>query len=77
MNPSRAPNEQQVGYIQEESQTTLEQVKSMEYIIASVEINVDEAAQFQELYMIKLKHDICMLGTNENNFSEGGKLTHT
>ena len=31
---------------------------------------VDEAAQLQELYIIKLKHDICMLETNKNNFSE-------
>ena len=42
----------------------LEQVKSLENIIASGDIKVDEAAQLQELYIIKPKRDICMLETN-------------
>ena len=54
-------------------QTTLKQVKSPENIIASVEIKVDEAAKLQELYVIKLKHVICMLETNVNKYSEVNK----
>ena len=49
---------------------TIEQVKSLENIIASGEIKVDEAAQLWELYIIKLKRDILMLENNVNNFSE-------
>ena len=53
--------------------TTLEQVKALETIISSVEIKVDEAAQLWDVYIIKLKPDICMLDTNVNKFSEGNK----
>ena len=45
MNPSISPSEQQFGALQEEIRTTLEQVKSLENIIASGEIRVDESAQ--------------------------------
>ena len=55
---------------------TIEQVKSLENIIASGEIKVDEAAQLWELYIIKLKRDILMLENNVNNFSEGGNISH-
>ena len=65
--------QQQVGALQEERQTTFEQVKALENIIASGEIKVDEAAQLREVYIIKLKRDICMLETNVNNFSEENK----
>ena len=68
MNPSRSPNAQQVEDLQEESLTTLEQFKALENIIASVDIKLYEADNLQELYIIKLKHDICMLETNENTF---------
>ena len=70
MNSSRDPNEQQVGALQEEMWTTLEQVKALGDIIASVEIQVDEADQSRGLYIIKLKRGICMLETNKKNFSE-------
>ena len=43
MNPYRAPSEQHVGDLQEERRKTLEQVKSLENIIASGEIK-----QFQK-----------------------------
>ena len=76
VNPSRAPSEQHVGYLQEEKGTTLEQVKSLENIIASGEVQLHQAAQLRELYIIKLKCDICMLETNVNNFSEGKKFSH-
>ena len=42
MNPYIDPNEQQVGSLQEESPTTLEQVKPLVNIIESGEIKVDE-----------------------------------
>ena len=45
MNTSRAPSEQQVEALQEESQTTLEQIKAMNNIMTSRYIRVDEAAQ--------------------------------
>ena len=45
----------------------------MQNIIESVDIRVDEAAQLQELYIIKLKLDFCMLETNVSNFSEENK----
>ena len=70
MNPYRALSEQQVGSIQEERWTTIEQVKDLENIIASGEIKVYEAAHLWELYIIKLKRGIFMLKTNVNNFSE-------
>ena len=44
-------------------------------LIASGEIKVDEAAQLQELYIIKLKRDICMLETNVKNFPDENKAT--
>ena len=53
--------------------TTLEQVKSLENIITSGKIKVDESDQLQDLYIIKLKRDICMLDTNLNNLSEENK----
>ena len=52
---------------------TLEQVKALEDIIASGDIKVDEAAQFQKLYIIKLKCDICMLDTDVKKYSEENK----
>ena len=73
MNSSRSPSEQQVRALQEEKRTTLEQVKSLEYIITSGKIKVDEADQLRRLYIIKLKRDICMLETNVNNSSEENK----
>ena len=45
LNTYRDPSEQQVEDLQEEIPTTLEQVKALEDIIASVEIKVDEASQ--------------------------------
>ena len=53
--------------------TTLEQVKSLENVIASGKIKVDESDQLQDLYIIKLKRDIFMLDTNLNNLSEENK----
>ena len=50
--------------------TTLEQVKSLEKIIAWQEIKVNVSDQLQNLYIIKLKRDICMLETNVKNISE-------
>ena len=38
-----------------------------------MEIRVDEAAQLQKLYIIKLKRDICMLENNVKDFSEENK----
>ena len=73
MNTYRSPIGQQVGTLQEENRTTLEQVKSLEDIIASREIKLYKSAQLQQLYIIKLKRGICMLETNVNNFSEGVK----
>ena len=43
------PSEQPVGDIQEERQTTLEQVESIENIISSGDIKVDGSAQLQDL----------------------------
>ena len=57
--------------------TTLEQFEALGDIISSGDIEVNEAAQLQELYIIKLKCFICMLEINVNNFSEGKKLTYT
>ena len=68
VNPSRAPGEQRVGYLQEERQTTLEQVKALENIIESVNNKVDDAYWLWELYIIKFKRGICMMGNNINNF---------
>ena len=70
VNPSRAPSEQQVRDLQVEMRTTLEQDKSLEDIISSVENKVYEADQLQGLYIIKFKRGICVLETNVNNFSE-------
>ena len=70
MNSSRDPNEQQVGALQEEMWTTLEKVKALGDIIASVEIQVDEADQSRGLYIIKLKRYIFMLETDMNKLSE-------
>ena len=53
--------------------TTIEQDKSLENIIASVENKVYEADQLRGLYIIKLKRVICALETNVNNFSEENK----
>ena len=49
VNPSRAPSEQHVGYLQEERRETLENVKYLENIIALGDIKVDEASQLQYL----------------------------
>ena len=73
MNPSRAPSEQHLGDIQEESLTTLEQLKHLENIIALGGDKVDEAAQLRELFNVKSRHDIFMLETNLDNFSEVNK----
>ena len=73
VNTSRAPSEQHVGAIQEEKRTTLEQVKGLESIIAPGEIKIDKGAHLRELYMIRLKHVICILETNVNKFSEEKK----
>ena len=71
--PSRAPSEKYVINLKQERWTTLEQDKSLENIIVSGEIKVDEDDQLQELYIIKLKHGICMLETDVNNNSEEKK----
>ena len=63
-----------MGYLQEERRTKIEQFKSSENIIASEEINKDEASQLRKLYIIKLKRDMCMLETKIKNFSDGKKL---
>ena len=76
MNPFIYPIEKQVGDIQEEMRTTLEQVKDLENIIAYGDIKVDKSDQLQDLYIIKLKCDICMLETNEQKFSKKKKLTY-
>ena len=73
MNPSKDSNEHRVRTLQEERRTTLEQVKSLENNITSGDIKEDEAAQLQELYIIKLKYGIFMLETNEINFLETNK----
>ena len=75
VNPSRAPSKKQVGDIQEERHKKLIYFKSLEDIIASVEIKVYESAQLQELYIIKLKRNIFMFETNVNNFL-GGNRAH-
>ena len=77
VNPSRSPNKQHIGALQEEIQTTLEQVKALENIITSQEIKLDETDQLRGLYIIKLKRGICMFDTNEHNFSEEKNLPHT
>ena len=46
-------------------------------MIASGDIKLDEAAQLQKLYIIKLKRDIFMLETNLKNYQRGGDLTYT
>ena len=48
VNPPRARSEQYVGDIQEERWTTLEQLKSLENIIASGDIKVYKSDQLQE-----------------------------
>ena len=53
VNPSIALGEQQVRALQEEIRTTLEEVKALENIIASEEINVDEADQLRELVVFE------------------------
>ena len=68
LNPSRAPNEQPVGDLQEERLTTLEQAKALENIITPGEIKIYEAAQLRGLYIIKMKHGICMLETDKKLF---------
>ena len=73
MDTYRDPSEQQIGDLQKELRTTLEQVKALENIILSGEIKLDEADQVWELYIIKLKCDICIFETNVNNFSERKK----
>ena len=73
LNPYRAPSEQQVEALQEERRKTIEQVKSLENMISSGEIKVDEATQLQYLYIIKLKRCISMLETNVKDFSEEKK----
>ena len=45
VNLSRSPREQQVGGLQEERHTRLEQAKSQENILLSQDIKVDEADQ--------------------------------
>ena len=45
------PNEQQVGALQEERRTTLEQVEALEHTIALGYIKVDEASQLRELVL--------------------------
>ena len=75
VNPSKDSNEHRVRTLQEERRKTLEQVKSLENNITSGDIKEDEAAQLQELYIIKLKYGIFMLETNENNFLEKKNLT--
>ena len=52
VNPYRAPSEQQFGSLQQERRTTLEQVKSLENIIASGDIKVYEATQLKELVVL-------------------------
>ena len=73
VNPSRDTNEQYIGVTQEERRTTIEQVKALENIFVSREIRVDKADHLRGLYIIKLKRGICMLETNENNFSKENK----
>ena len=51
----------------------LEIFKVVEDIIVLGEIKEYEADQLQELYFVKLKHDICMLKTNVKIFSEENK----
>ena len=58
VNPYRDPSEQKVGAIQEERWETLEQVKSLENIISSGDIKVDEFAQLHKSYIVKLKYCI-------------------
>ena len=58
MNPCRAQSEQQVGDLQEQRRTTLEQVKSLENYIVSVAIKVHEDDQWRGFYIIKLKRGI-------------------
>ena len=70
VNPSRSPNEKRIRDIKEERRTTLEQVKVLGNIISSRDIKVDEADQLRGLYIIKPKRGICMLKTNEHNFSD-------
>ena len=66
VNPHRPPIEKQVGDIQGEIWTKLEQFKALENNIRSRNNMVYEAAQLQELYIIKFKRDICMLQTKVN-----------
>ena len=78
VNPYRAPSEQQVGALQEERRTALGKFKALEIIIASEKIKVDETAQLQELYIIKLKLNILMLETNEKKtLQRKENLTYT
>ena len=74
VNPPRDTSEHQVGALQKENWTTLEQVKSLENIIASGEIKVYETAQLQEFYIIKLKCGIFMLKNNVKCFQRKIKL---
>ena len=75
MNPCRDSNVQQVGALQEEMRTKLEQVKALENIISSGDIKVNGADQLRGLYIIKLKRDICMLETSGKTFQRKGNLT--
>ena len=77
MIPSRDPIDQQVGALQEETRTALEEVKSLENIISSREIKVDEYDQLQVLYIIKLKRGICILETNVKNIQSKKYLMYT
>ena len=47
LNQSRAPSEQQLESLQDESQTTLENFDSLENIISSGKVKVDGAAQLR------------------------------
>ena len=58
------PSEKTFRSLQERKRTTLKKVKDLENNIASEEINLYEADQLQELYIIKFKRGICMLETN-------------
>ena len=77
MIPSRDLIDQQVGALQEETRTALEEVKSLENIISSREIKVDEYDQLQVLYIIKLKRGICILETNVKNIQSKKYLMYT
>ena len=68
VNTYRDPSEQQVVDLQEERRTILEQNIGLENNTSLGDIKVNEVAQLQELYIIKLKCGMCMLETNVENF---------